>query len=157
VDDVIRPDGCRGTYAVLELKGGVGIVVVNAARRICLVGQYRYAPERYSWEIPKGAFARFDDRSAPLETAKKELREETGITAQEWRELGWVHTLGGSTNDAVCLYVAKGLQQGEPARESSEVIRVRMVTLNQYRDMVARGQITDATTIAAVHLAEPYL
>ena len=153
VDTVVRPDGKMGEYSVVRFKGGVGIVATDERQRICLVGQYRYAPGVYSWEIPKGAFNNFDSSDSPLDTAKRELLEETGFTARRWKALGSVHTLLGSTDDKVYLFHASGLKLARPEPEPTERITVKMVTLARFINMQKKRGVTDATSIAAVLLA----
>src|SRR5438105_2559929 len=104
VDDVERPDSSLGTYSVIQFKGGIGVVTLDESKLILLVGQFRHAVDKYSWEIPKGAFPGFDFGGDPLVTAKDELSEETGIIGENWTYLGYVNTLLGQTNDEVYLY-----------------------------------------------------
>jgi 8-oxo-dGTP pyrophosphatase MutT (NUDIX family) len=153
VDRVIRPDNTPGTYSVVELKGGIGVVAFDAEDRLCLVGQFRYAVNRYSWEIPKGAFPTFDSTEDPLDTAKRELEEETGLTGGDWTKLTVVHTLLGSTNDVVHLFAARSLASGKPHPDATEVLNVRWVTEDRFWEMVGDGEVTDATSIAAVALS----
>lgn len=152
VDDVIRPDGKPGNYSVVGLKGGVGVVVFDDENKILLVGQYRYPLNSYSWEIPKGAFDRFDSEEDPLGAAKRELKEETGVTASNWRELVMVHTLVGSTNDKVYLFAATIESQGNTKLDATEVIEKKWVSQEEFWKMVKKGEVTDATTIAGVVL-----
>lgn len=152
VDSVIRPDGSAGTYSVVELKGGVGVVARDSSGRILLVGQYRYAPDCYSWEIPKGAFDSFDYRGDANVTAIRELVEETGAIAEDWVQIGVVHTLLGSTNDRVYLYSAIVTKNVEATPEPTEVICVKWVTDDEFWAMVSSREISDATSIAAVGL-----
>lgn len=153
VDEVVRPDHSLGTYSVVELKGGIGVVALDEQDRVLLVGQFRYPLNRYSWEISKGAFPSFEDRGDPLETAKRELHEETGVIGAEWTYLGCVHTLMGSTNDEVHLFSVRRLTMGKPNPEGTEVLQVRWVEQEQFWEMVKRGDITDATSIAAFALS----
>ena len=154
VDKVIRPGGVKGHYSVVELKGGIGVVPVDENGDIYLVGQYRYAPDVYSWEIPKGAFENFKPAKSPLQTAKRELLEETGLTAKKWIKLTTVHTLLGSTNDKVYLFWATNLRADKPRPGKTENIKVLKVNLREFHKMVDRKEITDATTITAVLLWE---
>ncbi|MFZ4802235.1 MAG: NUDIX domain-containing protein [Chlorobium sp.] len=156
-DSVLRPDGKPGTYDVVEMKGGVGIVAYRDNTHICLVGQYRYAPACYSWEIPKGAFEGFGMKEDPLETAKRELREETGLYGGRWTSLVSLHTLMGSTNDLVHLFTVEDPTEGPTEMEATEDITVRYVTLSEFDQMVFDGLITDATSIAAVAIAQKSL
>ncbi len=154
VDTIVRPNKERGTYSVAEIKGGIGVVVVTADKKIVLVGQYRYTVDRYSWEIPKGAFDVFHSAESPLSRAKQELEEETGIKAKNWKKLTMVHTLLGSSDDRVFLFLATGIAWGKPHPEKTENIETKLVTFRGFYEMVKKEEITDATSIAAVALAE---
>ena len=153
VDDVIRPDRSPGIYSVVELKGGIGVVALDQRDRVLLVGQFRYTVNKYSWEIPKGAFPSFNYEGDPIETAREELAEETGATSNDWTYLGRVHTLLGSTNDEVYLFRARGLKPGEPHPDETEVLQTKWVEEGEFWEMVAAGEITDATSIAALALS----
>lgn len=152
-DQVVRPDGTLGIYSVVEMKGGIGVVAMTDTCEISIVGQYRYAPAVYSWEIPKGAFDSFGQTEDLLETAKRELEEETGLIAKNWEHLAVVHTLMGSSDDRVHLFLATGLTECSPHLEGTEDIVTRTVTPQEFHHMVSAGEITDATSIAAVYLA----
>lgn len=157
IDKVIRANGLKGVYSVAEIKGGIGVVPLTKDNKIVIVGQYRYAPDVYSWEIPKGAFSKFDSKENPLETAKRELKEETGITAGKWQKIAMVHTLLGSTNDKVFLFLVRDLRIGKPHPEKTEIIKIKKISFKTFYDMVRKEEITDATSIAAVALAEKLL
>lgn len=150
VDKIVFPRHNISAYTVIELKGGVGIVVLDAKKRILLVGQYRYAIQKYSWEIPKGSLPKFRGKQQPLISAMRELREEAGVIGKKWKKLGLVHTLIGSTNDRVYLYSARyaGHVPSEP--EDSEEIQAQWVSVSAFWRLVRQARITDATSIAAV-------
>lgn len=170
-DTVIKPDGKPGVYDVVELKGGIGVIAMTDKDEVFLVGQYRYAPDVYSWEIPKGAFETFESREEPLKTAQRELKEEAGISAREWIKLGTVHTLMGSTNDIVHLFLARGLQEGKASPEETEDIAVTRLPLDEVIEIMCAGKeihvdlcglhrsgkLTDATSIAAIFWAKSFL
>jgi 8-oxo-dGTP pyrophosphatase MutT (NUDIX family) len=151
-DKIAYPNGLVSKYSVVELKGGIGVVPVSDHGEIYIVGQYRYAPKIYSWEIPKGAFSDFDSKEPPINTAKRELKEETGLSAESWKELSVVHTLLGSTNDKVYLFLATKLRDGKSKPCKTEEITVKKVTFGKFIEMVRVGEITDATSISAVLL-----
>lgn len=157
VDKIIRENGVAGNYSVVEIKGGIGVVALTNDNKIVLVGQYRYAPDVYSWEIPKGAFSDFATKETPVDTAKRELEEETGITAAKWQEITMVYTLLGSTDDKVFLFLATDLNIGKPHFEKTENIVIKNVSFNEFYEMVKNQEITDATSIAAVALVEKLL
>jgi 8-oxo-dGTP pyrophosphatase MutT (NUDIX family) len=153
VDKVEQPGVPARLYSVVEFKGGVGIVALDDKRRFVLVRQFRYPLGRFSWEIPKGAFPSFERmKRDSLVTAKRELKEETGLSAKLWYSLAVVHTLLGSTNDEVSLFCAMHLTLDRPEPEAVEDITIRWVTIAEFWKMVASHKITDATSIAAIGL-----
>ena len=111
-DDVVRPDGSPGMYGVVHLASlAVGIVALDADDRIVLVGQHRYPLDMYSWEIPEGGVPAGED---PLDGARRELLEETGVVAASWREIGRFHLSNSVTDEAGILYVAADLARRRP-------------------------------------------
>lgn len=157
VDKIRRPNGLDGTYSVVSIKGGIGVVPIDGDGKIHLVGQYRYTTDSYSWEIPQGAFTNFEHTDDPLSTAKRELEEETGIEAKNWEKLALIHTLLGSTNDVVHLFLARGLSFRQAHPDDTETIKTKKVTFEEFYEMMRNGKITDAASISAVLLAEKYL
>lgn len=157
LDNIIRHDGKKGTYDVVQFKGGIGVVALDSDNKFYLVGQYRYAPQVYSWEIPKGAFESFGHHELPLFAAKRELKEETGIEAKSWKQLAAVHTLMGSTDDKVYLFLARSILKGKSHPEETEGIVLKKVNFEQFYRMVKAGLVTDATSIAGVLLSEKLL
>ena len=153
VNNVVEPNGKDGIYSVVRMKGGIGVVATDDTDRICLVGQFRYAPGVYSWEIPKGAFATFGGLESPMEKVCCELVEETGFRARHWIELGIVHTLLGSSDDKVVLFHASQLDAGQASPEPTELICTKIVGLDEFLRMQEKAEITDATSIAAVFMA----
>lgn len=156
-DKITRPNGQKGSYGVIELKGGIGVVPLTSDNKIVIVGQYRYAPDVYSWEIPKGAFSTFGSEMSPIQVAKIELEEETGITAKKWNDLTMVRTLLGSTNDRVFLFLARDLKEGNPHPDKTEDIVINKVSIKEFYNMVKSQKITDSTSITAVALTEKFL
>ena len=161
-DDVIGPDNKNGNYSYVNTKCGVGVIAINKEGELYLVGQYRYAPNTYSLEIPKGGFYSFNSDESPLEAAKRELKEETGISAGSWVELRAVHTLTGHSNDIVHLFLATDLSFGISSPDENECINVFCVQFDKIDTIIREGlfidgkkeMITDATSIAAIYLAK---
>ena len=146
-DRVIRPDGEPGIYGVVHYKNtAVGVLPVEEDH-VYLVGQYRYPLERYSWEIPEGGCPEDEE---PLRAARRELREETGLVARNWRKLGEAYLSNSVANERAVWYLATGLVPGERQPEGTEVIGVRRVPLREAVAMARDGRITDALSILAL-------
>jgi 8-oxo-dGTP pyrophosphatase MutT (NUDIX family) len=147
-DEVLRPDGSPGIYGVVHLRNvAVGIVPLDAAGRVLLVGQYRYPLDEYSWEIPEGGV---DAAEGLLVGAQRELREETGYEAAEWRELFRFSMSNSVTDEVGAIFLATGLTPGEATPEPSEDITQRWVALDEAITMIERGEITDVMSVAGL-------
>ena len=146
-DDVERPDGSRGVYAVVDKNEGA-LVVPWDGERLHVVGQFKYPIGRRAWEFPQGAI---DDREAsPEETARTELLEETGLRAGRLDLLGRMHYAPGLSSQSFHAWLATELEDGEPEPESTEVgIESRAVAPATFERMVLDGEISDAATVAA--------
>jgi 8-oxo-dGTP pyrophosphatase MutT (NUDIX family) len=146
-DEVVRPDGLPGIYGVVHFKNvAVGVLAVEDGM-LYLVGQYRYPLERYSWEIPEGGCAEGDD---PLQAARRELAEETGLSARRWTKMGEAHLSNSVSDELAVWFLAEGLEQGECRPEGTEKLQVRRVSLEEARGMVDAGEITDALSMLAI-------
>jgi ADP-ribose pyrophosphatase len=147
-DRVIAPDGRSDIYHVVSAgRIAVGIVPLWDDGSVTLVGQYRYPVQEYSWEIPEGGG---DVDSEPLESAKRELREETGIIAETWQYLGRVHTSNCFLDEVSYLFFATNLRQGPADPSPEEILRVQRLPFQEAITMVKDGVITDAISIAAI-------
>jgi 8-oxo-dGTP pyrophosphatase MutT (NUDIX family) len=152
-DAVIQPDGGQGIYGVVHFKNiAIGVLAVEDDF-IYLVGQYRYPLNRYSWEIPEGGCPEGED---PLDAARRELEEETGLRAANWRKLGEAHLSNSVSDELAIWYVATGLTQGEHSPEGTEQLEVRRIPFGDALRMAMNGDITDAISQLAImqyHLA----
>jgi len=147
-DEVTRPDGQPGIYGVVHFKNrAVGVVARDAQGRVILVGQYRYALDVYSWEIPEGGGPFSED---PLAAAQRELREETGLSARRWTQLGITHTSNSVSDEEARYYLAEELEQGEAEPEGTEQLALRWVEFDEALRMVHTGEITDALSVVAL-------
>lgn len=147
-DEVTRPDGQPGIYGVVHYGGlAVGIVPIDDADQVVLVGQFRYTLDAYSWEIPEGGVPPDED---PLEGARRELREETGLEATEWRELGRIHLSNSISDEAGIFYVATGLTDGAASPDGTEELEVRRVPFAEALAMTRDGRITDVLSMVAI-------
>ena len=147
-DEVDRPDGSPGIYGVVHFRNAaVGVVAVDDAGRILLVGQHRYTLDAFSWEIPEGGAA-LDE--APVDGAARELAEETGYVAAEWRELCRFSLSNSVTDERGVVFLATGLRGGAATPEPSEELSVRWATLDEALAEIGAGEIHDIITITAV-------
>lgn len=147
-DEVTRPDGAPGVYGVVHFANlAAGVLVLDDADRVLLVGQHRYALDAWSWEIPEGGVPAGE---TPLEGARRELIEETGVEAADWRELATVHLSNSVSDELAILFFATGLTHGIAAPEGTEALEVRWLPFEEVLAMALDGRITDAMTVVAV-------
>jgi 8-oxo-dGTP pyrophosphatase MutT (NUDIX family) len=146
-DDVVRPDGKPGIYGVVHFRHRAIGVVPIVGDRILLVGQFRYALDRYSWEVPEGGG---DLDEEPEAAARRELAEETGYTGGEWRELCRADLSNSVTDEDAVMFVATGLVPGVATPEGTEELATRWVDFDEAMAMIATGEIRDAMTILAL-------
>jgi 8-oxo-dGTP pyrophosphatase MutT (NUDIX family) len=147
-DEVARPDGGPGIYGVVHFRSrAVGVVAVGDDGRLLLVGQHRYTLDEYSWEIPEGGVA---EGESLLDGARRELREETGFEAAEWRQLCRMSVSNSITDETGALFVATGLRPGPATPDDTEALELRWNTLEDVLRGIDAGEIHDLMTIAAV-------
>ena len=147
-DHVINPGGGENQYGHVHFKNrAVAIIALDDDDNTWLVGQDRYTLDEYSWELPMGG-APLDE--PPLEAAKRELQEETGLRASKWQELMRLHTSNSITDEVGFAYVATGLSTGEPQWEETEDLETRKLSFDDAVQMVLDGEITDAISAAAL-------
>lgn len=145
---VINPGGGLGIYGTIHFKTrAIGIIVLDDELNTWLVGQYRFPLRRYSWEIPEGGGAPDTD---PLESAKRELKEETGITAERWTKIQTMHLSNSASDELAIIYFARNLRQGKPSPDETEELRLRKVPFEEACQMVLSGEITDSLSVAAI-------
>ncbi len=150
-DEVIRPDGEPGIYGVVHFANlAVGVLALDDAGRVLLVGQHRYAIDRYSWEIPEGGVPAGE---SALDGARRELREETGIAATDWIEMSRSHLSNSVSDEEAVLFLATGLSHGAAEPDGTESLAVRWVPFDEVLAMTMDGRITDVMTILAVQRA----
>lgn len=148
-DVVVGPDGARGQYGVVHFhNAAVGVVPLDDDGNVLLVGQWRYTLDRFSWEIPEGGVPAGESL---LDGARRELAEETGYRARDWRELCRFATSNSITDEEGALFVATGLESGEARPDGTERDLVsRWVSLDEAIAMIDRGEITDAMSQVAL-------
>ena len=145
---VINPAGNPAIYSVVNFKNlAIGIVPLSHDGFIWLVGQWRYPLNAYSWEIPEGGGPLGE---APIETAKRELKEETGIVAKQFEEILQLHLSNSATDEHAYVFLATDLSFEESEPEESEDLQVKKIHINDAYQMALNGEITDAISVAAI-------
>ena len=151
-NEVINPSGGPGIYGVVHYRNlALGILPVDDESNTWLVGQYRYPTDHYTWEIPEGGG---DPLVDPVESAQRELREETGIEASRWRLMLHMELSNSVSDELAFIYLATGLSFGAPAPEDTEQLTLRRLRLVDAIAMALDGRITDALSVAALMRAK---
>jgi 8-oxo-dGTP pyrophosphatase MutT (NUDIX family) len=143
---VINPGGGRGIYGKVHFKNkAIGIIALDDDMNTWLVGQYRYTLNEWSWEIPEGGGP---SDQTPLEAAKRELLEETGLQASKWSKVMRLHTSNSVTDEEGFLFLAEDLSAGDTEREETEAdMKVWKLPLRDAIEMIETGKITDSLTV----------
>lgn len=146
--DVVRlPDGSAGTREYIRHPGAVAIVALFADGKVLLERQFRYPHRREFIEIPAG---KLEPGEPHLDTAKRELLEETGYAASEWTRLGVIHTAIAYTDEAITLFLAKKLSKAERRLDEGEFLEVLEVPFVEALEMIREGRITDCKSVSAL-------
>jgi ADP-ribose pyrophosphatase len=152
LDTLRAPDGREFDLEIVRHPGAVAVVPLlsdpgSPDPSVLLLEQYRYAAGGIIWEIPAGTLEPGED---PEECARRELREETGASADHVEHLTTIYTTPGFTDERIHLYLATGLTAGEPNHEGDEFIKVKPLPITQILEMIRDGRIVDAKSIAAL-------
>ena len=153
-DRVITPTGSNGIYGVVETKPAIGIIPLTDDLQTYLVGQYRYTLDVYSWEIPEGGGI---DGETNLQAAKRELVEETGLTAKRWLDMGSLYTSNSITNEIAYIYLAEDLRQGKAQPDHTEDLQVRKLPFTEAWQLVLSGEIKDSMAVIGLMRVQHYL
>ena len=154
-DEVQEPGGVRARRDVIRHSGSIVVLAVEdpekASRKaeplILLERQYRHAAQSMMWELPAG---RIDDGETALTAAKRELLEETGYTARQWKRILHFYVSPGFLDETMTIYLARGLKAGKAQPEPDERITVSFFPLSEAKRMAINGRIQDAKTIAGI-------
>ena len=139
--------GQTRTRAIVRHPGAVAIVPMVDEDHVCLIENYRVSVDRKLLEIPAGTL---EGQATPLETARRELKEETGYEAATIKQVAWFYLSPGVLDEKMTVFVAEGLTVGKPEREVGEEIENRVVAWDDAIEMIFSGAITDAKTIAGL-------
>ncbi|MFT4093492.1 MAG: NUDIX hydrolase [Niabella sp.] len=146
--DVINPGGGKGIYGKVHFKNvAIGIMVLDDEMNTYLVGQYRFVLDAYSWEIPEGGCSAGEQF---LDAARRELREETGLIAENWQELFRAHLSNSVSDELAVIFLARNLKQDMADPEETEDLRMKKIPFSEAVDMVNTGIITDAISVMAI-------
>lgn len=144
----INPAGNPAIYSVVNFKNlAIGIIPLSNDGYTWLVGQWRYPLNAYSWEIPEGGGSLGE---LPIETAQRELKEETGIIAKNFTEIMQLHLSNSATDEHAFVFLATDLIFSEAEPEETEDLQVKKVHIKEAYQMVLNGEITDAISVAAI-------
>ena len=147
-NDVIKPNGSDGEYSVVHFKNlAIGIIPLDDDYFTWIVGQFRFPINTFSWEIPEGGGSL---EIPPIESAKRELLEETGIVAEDYVELLKMHLSNSATDELAILFIAKKLSFQQACPDDTEVLTVKKIHLNEAFKMCMNGEITDAMSVAGI-------
>lgn len=145
---VLNPNGGEGIYGQVDFKNiAIGIIPLDSDNNTWLVGQYRFPLNEYSWEIPEGGCPENEDW---LLAAKRELKEETGIEAENFQNIAKVHTSNSVCNEVGYVFLAQNLTFGDAEPEETEELARKKVSLKTAVEMVMNNEITDSISVIGI-------
>ena len=146
-DDVTLPNGDQKAFSFLHFAKGVCVLPITDDHQVLCIKQYRHALKSWQWELPAGAI---ENEDTPIETAKRELQEETGFLAEHWLDLGSFYPSPGSTSEEIFLFAAAGLTASEQKLENSEQIELQTITMEELKSLIVEGDFNHGAGLAAV-------
>ncbi len=153
-DKVIRPGGKEGYFGVIEMKAGSSVLALTQHNEVYLVKEYKYGIERDSTEVMSGAL---EAEETSLDAAKRELKEELGLEAIEWVDLGMVDPFTTVVRSPNYMFLAMGVKEGENSPDEGEVLEVIRVPFLEAVEMVMRSEITHSASCVLILKADKYL
>jgi ADP-ribose pyrophosphatase len=154
VETAALPNGVTVDLAIIRHPGASAVVALDSDGSIAMLRQWRHAIGGYIREIPAGCRNAGEDGR---QCAERELREEAGLAARRWDHLGSIVTIPSFCDERIELFLARDLSFAERALDDDEIIHVNRVRLDEALEMIRRGEIIDAKTIAALHHAHAFL
>ena len=153
-DRVIRPGGKEGYFGVIKMKAGSSVLALTRQSEVYLLREYKYGIERNSIELMSGAL---EGEETPLEAARRELKEELGLEADEWIDLGVVDPFTTVVHSPNYMFLALGVHEGERSPDEGEVLEVIKTAFSTAIDMVMRSEITHSASCVLILKADKYL
>ncbi|HHW49302.1 MAG TPA: NUDIX hydrolase [Clostridiaceae bacterium] len=151
---VTLPNGEERTRDLVLHPGASVIIPVSVDNELYMVRQYRKPIEKVSLEIPAG---KLDAGEDPETCARRELKEETGLTAKNMKHVISIHSTPGFCNEVLHMFLATGLEEGESSADEDEFISCEKIKIDKLVDMIFRHEITDAKSIIGILIAEKYI
>lgn len=149
-EEIVEPQNVQALRNIIRHPGAIVVLAIDDSKGapwILLERQYRYAAASYLWELPAG---RIEPGESKLAAAKRELLEETGFTAVQWRKALWFYPSPGFLDETMHVFLATGLKPGEAQPDVDERIAVRFFPLAEAVEMSMSGKIVDGKTIASI-------
>lgn len=146
-DEVRRPDGHVAFFGIVDMKAGSSVLAVNAACEAYLIREYKYALGRETIEVVSGGV---EPGEQPLAAARRELKEEAGLEAAEWIDMGRIDPFTTVISSSNHLFLAMDVREGEGRPDEGEMLRVERVPFPRVLDMVATGEITHGASVALI-------
>jgi 8-oxo-dGTP pyrophosphatase MutT (NUDIX family) len=150
IERVKLPNGAVADLEIAHHPGGAAVVAVDDQNRVCLLYQYRHAAGGWVWEIPAG---KLDNKEPPINTAKRELVEEAGCTARDWRSLGSFFSSPGVFTEVIHVFLARDLAPAAIAPEEHEVIHIEWRALPDVIAMAHSGELRDGKSLVGIFRA----
>ncbi len=154
-DAVIHPDGSDGIYGVVESRNSIIVVALNENNEVYLIRSFKYPSAKWSWGLPGGG----GEDEAPEVAAKRELGEETGISADTWTLLGETGVSSGFMTERMVVMLAQDLSFGNrlPADDANIISEGKFVSFEEIDQLIAEGELDDAQTITGLYLTTRWL
>ena len=145
---VIDPSEQPGTYSVVHFKHlAIGILPLDEDYNTWIVGQYRFPLKRYTWEIPEGG----GEFNVPaVDSAKRELSEEAGISAKKWTNIQEFDTSNASTDEKAIIFVAQNLSFHESHPDDNEQLQIKKIPFSELYELALNGDISDSLSLVAI-------
>lgn len=154
VKEKVLINGHEKDYSFADIANGIGIVAINEKNEIVLVGQWRYPIDRYTWEIPAGMREEDED---PLDTAKRELQEEAGLIAKNWKKLGSFFMEASSTTKVGHVFLARDLEHVDQNLDDDENIERQWIPFEEAMEKIDSGEIADGLSVLGILRAQAHL